>query len=78
MASIAIMIGGAILNATTFVGGSYLAKYMSGDDLGAERKRHDLPWKNMREIIKLGRNQGNELWIGILKDEMNKTLPRKT
>ena len=42
MASIAIMIGGAILNATTFVGGSYLAKYMSGDDLGAERKRHDL------------------------------------
>ena len=42
MASIAIMIGGAILNATTFVGGSYLAKYMSGDNLGAERKRHDL------------------------------------
>ena len=36
------MIGGAILNAITFVGGSYLAKYMSGDDLGAERKRHDL------------------------------------
>ena len=36
------MIGGAILNATTFVGGSYLAKYMSGDDAGAERKRHDL------------------------------------
>ena len=42
MASIAIMIGGAILNATTFVGGSYLAKYMSGDDFGKERKRHDL------------------------------------
>ena len=42
MASIAIMIGGAILNATTFVGASYLAKYMSGDDAGAERKRHDL------------------------------------
>ena len=42
MASIAIMIGGAILNATTFVGGSYLAKYMSGDDAGVERKRHDL------------------------------------
>ena len=42
MASIAIMISRAILNATTFVGGSYLAKYMSGDDAGAERKRHDL------------------------------------
>ena len=42
MASIAIMIGGAILNATTFVGGSYLAKYMSGNNVDAERKRHDL------------------------------------
>ena len=31
MASIAIMIGGAIVNATAFVGGSYLAKYLSGD-----------------------------------------------
>ena len=42
MASIAIMIGGAILNATTFVGGSYLAKYLSGNNVDAERKRHDL------------------------------------
>ena len=42
MASIAIMIGGAILNATTFVGGSYLAKYMSGGNSDEERKRHDL------------------------------------
>ena len=42
MASIAIMIGGAILNATTFVGGSYLAKYLSGNNSDAERKRHDL------------------------------------
>ena len=42
MASIAIMIGGAILNATTFVGGSYLAKYLSGNNTDAERKRHDL------------------------------------
>ena len=36
------MIGGAIINATTFVGGSYLAKYLSGKDTDAERKRHDL------------------------------------
>ena len=42
MASIAIMIGGAIINATTFVGGSYLAKYLSGKDTDAERKRYDL------------------------------------
>ena len=31
MASIAIMIGGALINATALVGGSYLAKYLSGD-----------------------------------------------
>ena len=42
MASIAIMIGGAIINATTFVGGSYLAKYLAGGNADEERKRHDL------------------------------------
>lgn len=41
MASIAIMIGGAVLNATSFIGGSYLAKYLSGDNVDKERKRHD-------------------------------------
>ena len=40
---IALMIGGAIINATTFVGGSYLAKYLSGSsDSDEEKKRHDL------------------------------------
>ena len=44
MATIAMLVGGAVLNATTFVGGSYLAKYLSGSStssLEAERKRHD-------------------------------------
>jgi len=39
MASIALMISGAILNATAFTRGSYLARYLSGDD--KERVRHD-------------------------------------
>ena len=43
MASIALMIGEAIINATTFVGGSYLAKYLSGSsDSDEEKKRHGL------------------------------------
>ena len=42
MTSIAIMIAGPILSATAFVGGSYLAKYISGAYPDAERKRHDL------------------------------------
>ena len=41
MASIALMIGGAVLNATAFVGGSYLAKYLSGSSTDTERVRHD-------------------------------------
>ena len=31
MATLAIMIGGAVLNAATFIGGNYLAKALSGD-----------------------------------------------
>ena len=43
MASIAIIIGGAILNAAAFTGGNYLAKYLSGDSGKAamdEKIRH--------------------------------------
>ena len=39
-----MMVGDAVLNATTFVGGSYLAKYLSGDSTQGilyEKERHD-------------------------------------
>ena len=43
MASIAIMIGGAVLNTTAFIGGNYLARALPGGDKAAleEKKRHD-------------------------------------
>ena len=44
MASIAIMIGGAVLNAAAFTGGNYLAKYIGGDNgqaALAEKAGHD-------------------------------------
>ena len=44
MASIAMMIGGAILNAAAFTGGNYLAKFLAGDGSKAtldEKTRHD-------------------------------------
>ena len=43
MASIAIMVGGAVLNATAFIGGNYLAKALGGGDKAAleEKERHD-------------------------------------
>ena len=39
MVSIVIMLGGAVLNATTLIGGSYLAKYLSGGNTDQERVR---------------------------------------
>ena len=44
MATIAIMVGGAVLNAAAFTGGNYIAKLIAGDDGQAaldEKKRHD-------------------------------------
>ena len=42
MASIAMMFGGAIINAAAFTGGNYLAKYLSGNSGAlAEKTRHD-------------------------------------
>jgi len=43
MASIAIMVGGALLNAAAFIGGNYLARSLGGGDKAAleEKKRHD-------------------------------------
>ena len=54
MASIAIVIGGAVLNATSFIGGNYLAGYLSGDDKAQaekERERHDHALEKYNEAI---------------------------
>ena len=43
MASIAIMVGGAVLNAAAFIGGNYLARALGGFDKASldEKVRHD-------------------------------------
>jgi len=42
MASVAMMLGGAIINAAAFTGGNYLAKYLSSDGGAlAEKTWHD-------------------------------------
>ena len=43
MASIAILVGGAVLNAAAFIGGNYLARALGGGDKAAldEKVRHD-------------------------------------
>ena len=48
MASLAMLIGGALANALAFTGSSYLFHRLSADSIDAERKRHDarVPTKN--------------------------------
>ena len=41
MASIAMLIGGALANALAFTVSSYLFHRLSADNIDAERKRHD-------------------------------------
>ena len=73
------MIGGAIINATAFVGGNYLAKYLSGDSAGQEKKRHDLAVeKYEQEYQKYQENRTKLLdWIATndrIKDEAKQNL----
>ena len=42
MASVAMLIGGALANALAFTGSSYLFHRLSKDSTDAERARHDL------------------------------------
>ena len=48
MASIAIVIGGAALNATSFIGGNYVVRYLSGDDKHKQKKKE----KDMIMLLK--------------------------
>ena len=41
MASVAMLIGGALANALAFTGSSYLFHRLSKESIDAERKRHD-------------------------------------
>ena len=41
MASVVILIGGALANAPAFTGSSYLFHRLSADNIDAERKRHN-------------------------------------
>ena len=73
------MIGGAIINATAFVGGNYLAKYLSGASAGQEKKRHDLAVeKYEKEYQKYQENRTKLLdWIATndrIKDKAKQNL----
>ena len=57
MATIAIIIGGAVLNTATFIGSNFLAKALSGDSgqaaLDEKKKRHDLALEKYQRLCKI-------------------------
>ena len=50
MASIAMLIGGALANALAFTGSSYLFHRLSADKIDAERKRHDAAIEALQKV----------------------------
>ena len=79
MATVAIMVGGAVLNAATFIGGNYLAKYLSGDSGQAaldEKKRHDLALeKYQRDYAQYQKDRTQLLdWVAQQDREKNKAF----
>ena len=79
MATVAIMVGGAVLNAATFIGGNYLAKYLSGDSGQAaldEKKRHDLALeKYQRDYAQYQEDRTQLLdWVAEQDREKNKAF----
>ena len=73
IASIAIMIGGATLNATAFIGGSYLAKHLTGSDSDEEKKRNDLAVEKYQNDYHKFQENRNKLQDWIQTNERTKS-----
>ena len=79
MATLAIMISGAVLNAATFIGGNYLAKALSGDSGQAaldEKKRHDKALEAYQAAYAKYQKDRTQLldWIAEQDREKNKAI----
>ena len=79
MASIAIMLGGAIINAAAFIGGNYLAKYLSGNSGQAaldDKIRHDKAFKKYQASYAKWQKDRTELldWVAEQDCEKDKAI----
>ena len=54
MASVAMLIGGALANALVFTGSSYLFPRPSADNIDAERKRHNAAIEALQSSNRMG------------------------
>ena len=81
MASIAIMIGGAVLNAAAFTGGNYLAKYIVGESgraALAEKTRHDKALEDYQAAMENTRASARSFLTGFKPTEKSKLRRIKT
>ena len=79
MASIAIMLGGTIINAVAFIGGNYLAKALSGDSGQAaldEKIRHDKALEAYQKAYVKYQKDRTELLDWIAKQDREKDKAR--
>ena len=80
MATIAKMLGGALLNAAAFIGGNYLAKSLPGDGGNAalaEKIQHDKALEEYQTAYQKWQRDRTELLAG-LKNKIVKKIKRDT
>ena len=81
MASVAIMAGGALLNAAAFIGGNYLARFLSGNDSSAaleEKVRHDKALEVYQEAYANIKNIERSCLTGLQPTSGSKNRKSKT
>ena len=79
MASVAVMIGGAIINAASFIGGNYLAKYLCGDSGQAaldEKIRHDKAFEKYQAAYAKWQKDRTELLDWVAEQDREKDTAR--
>ena len=50
MASVAMLIGGTLVNALAFTGSSYMFSRLSKNSIDKERKKHDFPIEQLQKV----------------------------
>ena len=80
MASVALMIGGAILNAAAFSGGNYLSRYLSGNSgqaaLDGKKKRHEKALEKYQAAYAKYQKDRTELLDWITENDRAKDMAR--
>ena len=73
MASVAMLVGGALVNALTFSGSNYLFMMLRSSGVDRERKRHDKAVKQLHR--RHGPGSGPSPWTGSTRNFVGEAMP---